>query len=208
MQRGFCLRSMAIGSGCLMFALVAGVCTGPGRAQAQQFNGSGELYPQWLVGNAYMPMGFAAGPEFAAGTSQQAYTAKLGSGIVGLFVESNNGARLNGVSGNFFGTSSAFPTSQREDWFSNLGNPAWRTSVFGSYKSDLSAGLFNGLYTTASFGLSDIKTNLPGFSGLTNFSSNDLVGITASAGVGLQLTPNISIEGGVSWTQVPNSTFR
>ena len=68
--------------------------------------------------------------------------------------------------------------------------------------------MFNGLYTTASFGLTDFRTNLPGLSGLTNFSGNDLVGVTASAGVGFQLTPNISVEGSVSWSQMPSSTFR
>ena len=88
-----------------------------------------------------------------------------------------------------------------------MGNPAWRTSVFGSYKSDVNGGLFNGLYTTASFGLTDFKANLPGFSGL-NFSGNDLAGVTASAGVGFQLTPNISVEGSVSWSQMPSATFR
>ncbi len=173
----------------------------------QQLNLSNELYPQWLIGNPYIANGFVAGSNFATGVSQQSYMTKLGSGVVGLFVESNDGARTNGIPGSFFGASSAFPTSPRENWFSNLGNPAWRTSVFGSYKSDVNAGLFNGLYTTASFGLTDFKTNLPGFSGL-NFSGNDLVGVTASAGVGFQLTPNISVEGSVSWSQMPSATFR
>ncbi len=202
------MRSMAVGGGCLMFVLTAGAPVEPALAQAQQLNGSNELYPQWLVANPYIANGFVAGSSFATGVNQQAYATKLGSGVVGLFVESNDGARANGISGNFFGASSTFPTSQRENWFSNLGNPAWRTSVFGSYKSDVNAGLFNGLYTTASFGLTDFKSNLPGFSGLTNFSGTDLVGVTASAGVGFQLTPNISVEGSVSWSQMPSSTFR
>ncbi len=209
MQWRFCSRSIAIGGSCLIVAFAAGSLVEPAQAQAQQFNGFGAVYPEWVVANPYMPPGFFAGSNFAAAIDQQVYTAKFGSGTVGLFAESNDGARASGIPGNFFGSSSAFPTSLREDWFSNLGNPAWRTSVFGSYKSDLNAGLFNGLYTTASFGITDFKTNLPGFSGLTNFSAgNDAVAVTTSAGIGLQLTPQISVEGSVSWTQLPSSTFR
>jgi hypothetical protein len=209
MQWRSCSRSRVIGGGCLILTLGAGAFVEPAHAQAQPVNGFNESYPQWLVANPYLPTGFIAGPNFATGINQQGYTAKLGSGTVGLFVESNDGGGASRFSSNFFGASSAFPTSTREDWFSNLGNPASRTSVFGSYKSDLNTGLFNGLYSTASFGITDIKTSLPGFSGLTNFSAgNDLVGVTASAGVGLQLTPQISIEGSIGWTQVPGPTFR
>jgi hypothetical protein len=209
MQWRFCSRSMAIGGSCLILISAAGAQVEPAHAQAQPFSGFSESYPQWLVANPYVATGFIAGPNFATAVNQQAYTAKWGSGTVGLFAESSGAGGAGGFSSNFFGSSSAFPTSLREDWFSSLGNPAWRTSVFGSYKSDLNAGLFNGLYTTASFGITDFKTNLPGFSGLTNFSAgNDAVAVTTSAGIGLQLTPQISVEGSVSWTQLPSSTFR
>ena len=58
------------------------------------------------------------------------------------------------------------------------------------------------------FGVTSFKTN-PNFSGLTNFSGgNDGAAFSASAGVGLQLTPQISIEGSVGWTQAPSGTFR
>jgi hypothetical protein len=208
MRWRFCSRSVAIGGSCLILALAGGVQVEPVHAQAQPFNGFNESYPQWLVANPYVTTGFIAGPSFATAINQQAYTAKLGSGTVGFFAESSGGG-ASGFSNNFFGASPAFPTSLREDWFSNLGNPAWRTSVFGSYKSDINAGLFNGLYTTASFGITDFKSTLPGFSGLTNFSAgNDAVAVTTSAGIGLQLTPQISVEGSVSWTQLPSSTFR
>jgi hypothetical protein len=89
-----------------------------------------------------------------------------------------------------------------------LGNPASFTSVFGSYKSTPDTAL-NGLYTTASFGVTTFKANPSGFSGLPSFSGgNDVSGFSASAGVGLQLTPQISIEGSVGFTQGPASTFR
>jgi len=209
MRWRFCSRSLVIGGGCLMLTLAAGARVEPARAQAQPLNGFNESYPQWLVANPYMPTGFIAGSNFPTGINQQGYMAKLGSGTVGLFVESSDGGGASSFSSHFFGASSAFPTSMREDWFSNSGNPASRTSVFGSYKSDLNTGLFNGLYSTASFGITDFKANLPGFSGLTNFSAgNDAVAVTTSAGIGLQLTPQISIEGSVGWTQMPSSTFR
>jgi hypothetical protein len=136
--------------------------------------------------------------SMATGVSQQAFTTKFDSGTVGLFVESNAQN-----SSNFFG---ALPVSQ-QDWFAGLGDPTSRTSMFGSYKSD-PTGLFDGLYTTASFGITNFKTN-SSFPGLANFSgSNDLTAVTARAGVGLQLTPQISIEGSVGFTQMQNSNFR
>jgi hypothetical protein len=68
--------------------------------------------------------------------------------------------------------------------------------------------MFDGLYTTASFGVTNFKTN-PSLPGLANFSgNNDLTAVTVSAGVGLQLTPQISIEGSVGFTQMQNSNFR
>jgi hypothetical protein len=175
-------------------------------AQAPQVSGFNAFDPQWALASAYTFSGFNTGSNFAAGINQQAYATTFGSGTVGLFVESNvRGDGAGATASNFFGAPSAFPTS-RQDWFASLGDSAWRTSVVGSYKSAPDAGL-NGLYTTASFGVTSFKTE--GFSGLTNFSAgNDTVAFTAGAGVGLQLTPQISIEGSVSWTQVPSPTFR
>ena len=201
-----------------MAAVGTGALIEPANAQAQQVDGFtiggravDEFYPQWA--KPYISSGFNAGPNIATGSNQLAYTAKFGSGIVGIFVESNvrdDGARASGTAGNFFGPLSGSPTPLRQDWFGvNLGNPAWRTSIFGSYKSEPGAALFNGLYTTASFGVAGIRTNPSGVAGLTNFSAgNDVVGLTASAGLGLQLTPQISVEGSFTWTQVPTSTFR
>lgn len=80
--------------------------------------------------------------------------------------------------------------------------------MFGSYKSEPSA-LFNGLYTTASFGAVTVRPNPLGISGMTGFAGgNDVTGLTASAGIGLQLTPQITIEGSVGLTQMPASGFR
>jgi hypothetical protein len=131
----------------------------------------------------------------ATSVSQEAYATKFGSGTVALFAESNAP-----TSGNFFGTS-------QQEWFSGLGDPAWRTSMFGSYKSDPKAGMFDGLYTTASFGVTNFKTN-PSLPGLNFAGNNDLTAVTASVGAGLQLTPNISIEGSIGFTQMQNSNFR
>lgn len=182
----------------------------PAHAQAQQVDGSAISYPQWA--RPYISSGFNAGSNFA-GSNQPAYTAKLGSGTVGIFVESSgrdDGAGTSGISGNLFGPQFGFPTSLRQDWSGvSLGNPSWRTSIFGSYKSEPNAALLNGLYTTASFGVTSFRTNPPGFSGLTNFSAgNDVARLTAGAGVGLQLTPQISVEGGFTFTQGPASTLR
>jgi hypothetical protein len=204
--------SIAIGGACVMFALATSGLIAPANAQAmQQVNGPATspqgtvsqasgfnaLDPQWAFANPFMSSRFGLGP-MATGVSQQAYATKFGSGTVGLFVESNAPS-----SSNFFGT---LPVSQ-QDWFTGLGDPAWRTSMFGSYKSDPKTGLFDGLYTTASFGVTNFKTN-PSFPGLNFSGNNDLTAVTASIGAGLQLTPQISIEGSVSFTQMPNSNFR
>lgn len=203
-----CSGSIAIGGICLIAAMATGALVEPAHAQAQQVNGlltsraADESYPQWAT--PYLFSGLNAG----SGNNQQAYTTKFGSGVVGIYSNvRDDGAGASGTFNNLFGRFDP-PTSLRQDWFgTNLGNPAWRTSVFGSYKSE--PGLFNGLYTTASFGVAGIRTNPAGFSGLTNFSgSNDVVGLTAGAGVGLQLTPNITVEGGFTFTQVPGSAFR
>jgi hypothetical protein len=205
MHWGFCTRSIAIGGICLMATLATGLLIEPADAQTQQVGGFNPFDPRWALATPSMFSGFNTGPNMAAGVNQQAYTAPFGSGTVGLFVESN-GRSDAAISSNLFGASSAFPTS-RQDWFTSLGDSSWRTSVVGSYKSAPDTAL-NGLYTTASFGVTSFKTN-PNFSGLTNFSGgNDSTAFSASAGVGLQLTPQISVEGSVSWTQAPSGTFR
>jgi hypothetical protein len=209
-----CSRSIGVGGICLA-ALVTGRLTEPANAQAmQQVNSSqasgsqasgsqasgfNALDPQWALASPFMSSGFGVG-SIAGGTNQQAaYATKFGSGTVGLFVESNAGN-----AGSFSGA----PTALRQDWFSTLGDPVSRTSMFGSYKSAPSTGLFDGLYTTASFGVTSLSMNPSGFSGLPGFSGNDVTAVTARAGVGLQLTPQISIEGSVGFTQRSNSTFR
>ena len=213
MHRGFCSRSIAIGGVCLLVTM-AGALIEPADAQAQQLNGfatgssADEFYPLWA--KPYMSSGFNAGSNIANGSSQPLYIARFGSGVAGIFLQSNgrdDGAGASGTFGNFSGPLFASPTTLRQDLFGvNLGNPAWRTSIFGSYKSD--ATLFNGLYATASFGVAGIRTNPSGFSGLTNFSAGNDVRLTVGAGLGLQLTPQITIEGSFSWTQMPPSTFR
>jgi hypothetical protein len=203
MQWRFCQRPIAIGGICLMVTLATGALAAPAHAQAQPVTGFNPFDPQWALANPYTPFGFNAGSNMTPGTNQQAYTAKLGSGTVGLFVESG------GISGNSFGPQFVSPTSGQPDWFTNVGDPAWRTSVVGSYKSNPNAALLGGLYTTASFGVTSIRTNPSGLPGLTNFyAGNDAVGVTASAGLGLQLTPQISVEGSFGYTQMPASAFR
>ena len=146
------------------------------------------------------------------GIDRQAYTMKLGSGTLGLFSASNTqdyGARAIGSSGNFFDPLPFSPVAQPGAWFSSLGDSAWRSSFAGSYKSNPNDALFNGLYTTASFGVTSFKTSPAGLPGLTNFTTgNDAIALTATAGVGVQITPQISIEGSVGFTQMPGSNFR
>jgi hypothetical protein len=218
MDWGACWRSIAVGGVCLTATLAAGGLLEPAHAQmmqqvygsqagssqasgsqgSSQASGFNALDPQWAFANPFMSPGFGAG---SIGMNQDAYTTKFGSGTVGLFVESN--AR---DSSNFFGAMPALPSQQ--DWFTALGDPVSRTSIFGSYKSDPKTALFDGLYTTASFGVTSFKTS-PSLPGLANFSgNNDVTAVTASVGAGLQLTPQISIEGSVSFTQMPNSNFR
>jgi hypothetical protein len=211
MRWGFGSRSNGIGGVFLMLAMAALV--EPAGAQAQQADGLGlwgtsnGLYPLWA--RPYLFSGFN-GSNLTAGSNQTGYTAKLGSGTVGMFVESygqGNGGWASGTSGNYFGPLVGPPTSLQQSWFA-AGDPAWRTSIVGSYKSDLNSTLFNGLYTTASFGVTSIKTNPLGLAGPMNFTGNDAVGVTASAGVGVKLTPDITLEGSVSWTQMQSSGFR
>jgi hypothetical protein len=223
MQRRCGLRSIAIGGACVILALATSAAIKPAHAQAMQqvsvpqgagsqagnsqagyAQGSGAqasgfnaLDPQWAFANPFMASRFGFGP-MATSVSQEAYATKFGSGTVGLFVESNAPS-----SSNYFGGLAA---AQR-DWFSGLGDPAQRTSMFGSYKSDPRAGMFDGLYTTASFGVTNFKTN-PSLPGLNFAGNNDLTAVTASVGAGLQLTPNITIEGSIGFTQMQNSNFR
>jgi len=164
--------------------------------------------PQWALA---MPFGFAAS-SMTPGIDRQAFTMKLGSGTLGLYSASNNpdfGAHAIGSSGNFFDPLPFSQVTQRGAWFSSLGDSAWRSSVVGSYKSNPNDALFNGLYTTASFGVTSFKTSPAGLPGLTNFTpGNDATAMTATAGVGYQITPQISIEGSVGFTQMPGSNFR
>jgi hypothetical protein len=203
-------RSIAIGGIGLMAALAAGAPIKLAHAQAmaqtqtQQPNGFNALDPQWAFANPFISSGFGAGSSMATVISQQATTTPFGSGTMGLFVASS-GSGAGAISSSMFGT---LPTSQRQDWFANLGGPASFTSVYGSYKSAPDMSL-NGLYTTASFGVASIRANPLGYSGLSNFSGgNDVSTFSARAGVGLQLTPQISIEGSVGFTQGPASTLR
>ena len=203
-------RTVAVGGICLLAVLTTGARV---HAQAMQVvgsnstasnaNGFNPYDPQWALAT---PFGFGA-TNLAPGISQQAYTTKLGSGTVGLFAATNPqdyGARAIGSTGNFFDPLPFSPVAQRGDWFSNLGDSAWRSSFVGSYKSNPNDALFNGLYTTASFGMTSFKTGPAGLPGLTNFTTgNDAVAVSATAGVGLQITPQISIEGSVNFTQMP-----
>lgn len=203
----FFARSVAIG-GCLTVTLATGALTG--RAQAQAMSSAFNPYdPQWAFTRPDMPFGFNNG---ATGGTQPLYTAPFASGMVGLSVQSSapdTGARAIGSTGNFFDPLPFGPTLPRQDWFSSLGDPAWRTSFVGSYKSNPNSGLFDGLYTTASFGVTSFQTSTPGLPGLTNFTAgNNATGMTASAGVGFQITPQINIEGSVSFSQMPASNFR
>jgi hypothetical protein len=217
-------RTLAIGGICLMATMTTGArvhaqamqvvgsspaassSTGSNPA-ASNSNGFNPYDPQWALAT---PFGFSAAP----GISQQAYTTKLGSGTVGLFAATNTqdyGARAIGSTGNFFDPLPFSPSAQRGSWFTGLGDPAWRSSFVGSYKSNPNDAVLNGLYTTASFGVTNFKTGPAGLPGLTNFSSgngNDATAVTATAGVGVQITPQISIEGSFSYTQMPPSTFR
>jgi len=204
-------RSIGIGVIRLMVAVAAAALVGPAGAQAQQADGFGlwgtanGFYPLWA--RPYIFSGFN-GSDLTTGSNQ--YTTKLGSGTVGMFVQSygqGNGGWSSGNSGNYFGPLFGSPTSLRQDWFA-AGDPAWGTSIVGSYRSEPNTAL-SGLYTTASFGLTSIRTNPLGLPGVTNFSTgNEAVGVTASAGVGLRLTPDITLEGSVSFTQMQPSAFK
>jgi hypothetical protein len=203
MHRISCSQPIAIGGLCLTAIVAIGTLAAPARAQQAD-----ESYPQWA--RPYLFSGFNTGPSFASASNQPAYTAKFDSGTVGLFVASNNGddgaARAFSSAGNFFDPQSFSPATRQQNWSAaSFGNPAWQSSIFGTYKSD--PARLNGLYTTASFGAASFKTSPLGYTGLPGFTGNDAVGVTASAGVGLQLTPQISIEGSIGFTQMPSSAL-
>jgi hypothetical protein len=207
-------RIIALGGICLMATLAA---TAPVHAQAMQQTGSSAppansnasafnpYDPQWALA---APFGFNTVP----GVDRQVSTMKISSGTLGLFAASNNqdyGARAMGSSGNFFDPLPFSATTQPGAWFSSLGNSSWRSSFAGSYKSNPNDALINGLYTTASFGVTSFKTGPGGLPGLTNFTpGNDAVAMTATAGVGVQITPQITFEGSVGFTQMQGSGLR
>jgi opacity protein-like surface antigen len=201
-----CSQSVAAHGICLMVIVAAGALAGPAHAQQQLNVGSAvdQSYPQWA--RPYLFSGLNAGSSFANGSNQQAYTTRLGSGIVGLSVNSYSRDDGAGAAGNYLAPSPVSAMAQRQDWFgSSFASPAWRTSVAGTYKTDQNSPF----YTTASFGVAGYKPNLSGLSGLTGFTAgNEATGLTASAGVGVQVTPNITIEGGFTFTQGPPSAFR
>ena len=195
MRRRAFARFMTMGGICLMVGLAVIASRTPAQAQAQPLAGFSPYDPQWA--NPSTSFGFDAS---AAG--QQAYTTKWGAGTFGISVESGS------FSGNFLGPQFAFPLSERQDWFTGWGDPAWRTSVVGSYKSNPNAEL-GGLYSTASFGVTSIRANPSALPGLANLTTgNDLTGVSATAGLGLQLTPQISIEGSIGYSQGSASPFR
>ena len=232
-----CSRTIAIGGICVVAILATGTRV---HAQAMQVVGSSPagsnaagssptgssatgssatgsnaagfnaLDPQWAFAT---PFGLNAGAGMAPGVDRQAFTTKLGAGTVGLFSATNTqdyGARAIGSSGNYFDPLPFSSIAPRGNWFSSLGDSAWRSSVVGAYKSNPNDTLFNGLYTTASFGVTSFKTGPAGLPGLTNFTTgNDAVAVTATCRVlGVQITPQISIEGSVGFTQMQGSNFR
>jgi hypothetical protein len=204
MQLRFCARSVA--GSFLMVILATGAAMGPARAQVlQPVSGFNEFDSRWALASGLNPA------SNFAGINQPIYAAPFGSGTVGLSVQSSSrdgGAGPSGLPGSAFSPLLAFPTSQRQDWFSNLASPDWKTSLVGTYRA-ADTSLFNGVYTTASFGMAGVKTNPLAFSGLPNYSTgNDAVAFTARAGLGIQLTPQITVEGSIGFTQMPASTFR
>jgi hypothetical protein len=199
-------RSIAIGGLFLTLTLATSAWIAPAHAQAMQQVGGFDAYdPQWAQAGSSMYSGFA-GFNDVSGIYQPAYQAKLSSGgTVGLYVASSDSITGGfGPSGNLFG-SLAFPSPLQPNWFAGVGSGLSSSSVVGSYKSD--PAMFNGLYSTASFGVTNISANPSGFSGLPGFNT-DATAVTARAGVGLQLTPQISIEGSVGFTQMQSSGFR
>jgi hypothetical protein len=207
MVSGSGVRSIAIGGLLLTVALATGARIAPGHAQAmQQVEGFNAYDPQWAQAGSSMYSGFA-GLNDASGIYQPAYQAKLSSGgTVGVYVSSSDHITGGfGLSNNLFG-SLASPLPMQSNWFTGLGSGFSGSSVVGSYKSD--PAMYNGLYTTASFGMTNISANPSGFSGLPGFTT-DATAVTARAGLGLQITPQISIEGSVGFTQMQqNSGFR
>jgi hypothetical protein len=174
----------------------------PANSNASGFN---PYDPQWAMA---APFAF----NMAPGVDRQVSTMKVGTGTLSLFSASNNqdfGARAIGSSGNMFDPLPFSAMAQPSPWFSSLGNSAWRSSFVGSYKSNPKDSLIDGLYTTANFGVTNFQTGPAGLPGLTNFTQgNNAVAMTATAGVGYQITPQISIEGSVGFTQIQGAPLR
>jgi hypothetical protein len=217
MQLGSRSRTIALGGICLM-ALLAD--RAPVHAQAMQGSNATASNASPASSNAssfnpYDPQWALAAPfafNMGSGVDRQVSTMKLGSGTLGLVAITNNqdyGARAIGSSGNFFDPLPFSSMVQPSPWFSSLNNTAWRSSFVGSYKSNPNDSAINGLYTTASFGVTNLQTGPASLPGLTNFTSgNNATAMTATAGVGYQITPQITIEGSVGFTQIQASPLR
>jgi hypothetical protein len=167
-------RTLALGGIGLMAMLATGT---PVHVQAMDLTGSGSnappansnaansnsagfnpYDPQWALA---APFGFNAAAGMTPGIDRQAFTTKFGSGTIGLFAATNTqdyGARAIGSSGNFFDPLPFSNIARPGAWFSSLGDSSWRSSFAGSYKSNANNALLNGLYTTASFGVTSFKT--------------------------------------------------
>ncbi|MDE2065792.1 MAG: hypothetical protein KGK01_02585 [Bradyrhizobium sp.] len=204
-------RIIAIGSICLTAALVSGESAlaqamqvvGPSStnlnssASSSNTAGFNPYDPHWAMAT---PFGFNT-----AAPGVEAYALKLNSGTLALYSATNTedyGAHRIGSTGNLFDPLPFSSSTQPGAWFSGLGDSAWRSSVVASYKSNPNDTL-GGLYTTANFGMTSFKTDPAGLPGLTNFTSgNDASAMTVSAGVGYQISPHLTIEGSVGFTQM------
>src|SRR5271154_2647196 len=117
MQWRFRPRSFAIGGIFVMATSAAAALLEPANAQAPQFNDFNAFDQQWALARPYAAWGLNA--NFGAtGINRQVYTAPFGSGMVGLFVDSN-AAGASGTYGNLLGPGTAFPSSLRQDWFAS-----------------------------------------------------------------------------------------
>jgi hypothetical protein len=210
-------RVIAIGGICLLVALVSGQSA---HAQAMQVVGpsstnlnSSASSSNTAGFNPYDPHWAMAAPfgYNTAAAGVDAYALKLNSGTVALYSATNTqdyGAHPIGSTGNLFDPLPFSSSIQPGAWFSGLGDSAWRSSVVASYKSNLNDAL-GGLYTTANFGMTSFKTGSASLPGLANFTTgNDATAMTVSAGVGYQISPHLTIEGSVGFTQMQGSNFR
>ena len=145
-------------------------------------------------GRLAAPFGFNAASGMTPGIYRQAFTTKFGSGTIGLFAATNTqdyGARGRSEAAGISSTHCRSPILPDPAPGSRVGDLSWRSSFAGSYKSNPNDALLNGLYTTASFGVTSFKTSPAGLPGLTNFTTgNDATALTATAGVGPDYAPN------------------